>query len=66
VASPASIHFTPVDPTYITPVKCPLCGGAAHLMRRSPAVTGDGKGEMRTFECVDCHECTEMFIRDES
>jgi hypothetical protein len=56
--------FTPVDPTHITPIKCPHCGGSARLMRREPAVTGDGAGEIRTFECAQCREHTEMFIRD--
>jgi hypothetical protein len=61
-----AVHFTPAQPTHVTPISCPLCKGKAHLTRRSPAVTGDGKGEMRTFECEECHEQAQMFIRDES
>lgn len=61
-----TIHFTAVEPTYITPIDCPHCNSKAHLIRRSPAVTSEGEGEMRTFECFDCEAQTEMFIRDES
>ena len=60
----SSTHFAPVSPTYITPIICPNCTANAHLMRRSPAITGDGRGEIRTFECLDCKQLTEMFIRD--
>jgi len=53
-------------PTYITPIDCPKCGAHAHLMRPSPALTGDGKGEIRTFECMKCGEHTKTFIKDEN
>jgi hypothetical protein len=56
--------YTPVAPTYITPIKCPKCGASAHLARRSPAVTGDGKGEIRNFTCERCEEIVEMFVND--
>jgi hypothetical protein len=36
----------------------------AHLGRRSPVTTADGKGEMRTFECGDGKALTETFIPD--
>lgn len=62
--SQAQNEFIPVEPTYITPITCSNCGGKAHLVRRSPAITGEGKGEMRTFECFDCDERAEMFIRN--
>jgi hypothetical protein len=58
-------RFTPPAPTYITPIKCPHCQGEARLIHRSPAITGDGKGEMRIFTCDRCSERTELFIRDE-
>jgi hypothetical protein len=61
----ASTYFTPPAPTYVTPIKCPHCDSEAHLIRRSPAVTADGHGEIRTFECFECHERTEMFIGNE-
>jgi len=56
------IHIIPE--THITPIDCPRCGAHAHLIRRSPAVTGDGKGELRTFECIQCGEQTETFVKD--
>lgn len=48
----------------ITPISCPNCDENAHLVRRSPATTADGKGEIRTFECSDCKALTETFIPD--
>jgi hypothetical protein len=57
--------FIPPTPNYITPINCPHCSGSARLMHRSPAVTQDGKGEMRTFGCYQCGERTEMFMRDD-
>ena len=59
-----STHFTVVASKYITPTSCPDCGGNARLVRRSNAITGDGKGEIRSYECSDCKALTEMFIRD--
>jgi DNA-directed RNA polymerase subunit RPC12/RpoP len=44
------------NPTYITPITCPNCGGKAVLARRAPI---DG-GEERIFECVDCKKQTSM------
>jgi len=52
----------PLVSTHITPIACSFCGDTAHLMRRMPAVTGDGRGEIRTFECIKCRGHTEMFI----
>ena len=58
-------NFTPVTPTHLTPIDCPSCGNAtAHLSRLLEAVTGDGKGEIRVFECFDCEAITEMFVRN--
>lgn len=57
-------HFTPITPDHITPISCPHCAANAHLIRRAPALTGDGKGEFRSFECADCKALTEMFVRD--
>ena len=59
-----AIQFSPAAPTHITPINCPHCEGKTHLIRREPAVTGDGRGEMRTFECFDCQQQSQMFIRD--
>ena len=56
--------FTPATPDHITPIICPHCSANAHLIRRTAALTGDGKGEIRTFECTDCKGLTEMFVRD--
>jgi hypothetical protein len=64
--SQETIHYTPADPTYITPINCPSCKGKARLVRRSPAVTGDGSGEIRTFECDACHAQSQMFIGDDN
>jgi hypothetical protein len=56
-------NFSPAMPTHMTPIICPACGSsAAHMKRRSEAVTGDGKGEIRVFECSDCKALTEMFV----
>lgn len=60
------VVFEPAAPTYITPIKCELCGSEAHLMRRTPAVTEQGTGETRTFECFECHSQTSIFILEES
>jgi hypothetical protein len=60
-----AIHFTPAEPTHITPINCPLCGGKAHLVRRAPANLGDGRGEMRTFECDECKEQSQRFIHEQ-
>ena len=56
--------FTPTTPDYITPIRCPHCAANSHLVHRIKAVTGDGKGEIRSFECADCKAITEMFVRD--
>ena len=57
--------FNPVTPTYLTPINCPTCErGAAHLTHLLEAITGDGKGEIRVFECSNCRARTEMFVRD--
>lgn len=53
------------EPTYITPIDCLHCGEPAHLANRVPAITGDGVGEIRTFECSQCHASVEMFIRND-
>ena len=60
-----SAHFAAVTADHVTPIRCSYCGANAHLMRRLPAITGDGKGELRSFTCADCQAPTEMFIRDE-
>ena len=65
MAQPNSI-FIPPAPTYITPINCPHCSGQARLIHRTPAISDDGKGEMRTFTCDKCGERTEMFMRDNS
>lgn len=59
-----SAHFAAVVADYITPIRCSHCDANAHLVRRLPAITGDGRGELRFFECADCKEQTDMFIRD--
>jgi hypothetical protein len=59
-----STTFSPQTPTYVTPIKCPLCQGNARLIHRSPVITGDAKGEMRTFSCENCNQRTELFVRD--
>jgi hypothetical protein len=57
--------FVSPAPTYITPINCPRCEGRARLTRRTSAVTGGGRGEVRTFTCDQCDERIEMFLRDE-
>ena len=57
-------HVAPPSLTYMTPIACPNCTASAHLVRRSPAITREGKGERRTFQCAECSQLTEMFIRD--
>ena len=59
-----SAHFAAPTADHITPIGCSYCGSKAHLLRRLPAITGDGRGELRIFECAGCTERTEMFIRD--
>lgn len=61
---PERIEYTAVTPDHITPINCPHCRGPARLTRRSPAVTADGNGEIRTFDCLACQQQTEMFVRD--
>ena len=57
--------FKPITPSYITPIDCPNCSrAAAHMIRRFEAITGDGRGEIRVFECSNCKALTEMFVRD--
>lgn len=48
--------------SYITPIACPKCGADAHLMRRAPHP--DQKGEIRTFECMECGERTEISLAE--
>ena len=58
-------NFTPVTPTHDTPIICPSCGSpTAHLTHLIEAITGDGKGEIRVFECFACKALTEMFVRN--
>jgi hypothetical protein len=62
--SQQNTQFTPSIPARIMPIRCKYCGGDAHLVRRQPALTGDGKGEIRSFACIVCFERTETFVRD--
>ena len=57
-------YFAAVTADHITPIDCSHCARDAHLVQRLPAITGDGKGELRVFVCADCTQRTEMFIRD--
>jgi hypothetical protein len=57
-------YFDAVTADHITPIGCSHCAGNAHLVERLPAVTGDGRGELRLFACAVCQQRTEMFIRD--
>lgn len=59
-----SANFAAVTADHVTPIRCSHCAAKAHLMQRLPAITGDGRGEIRIFECADCGARTEMFIRD--
>jgi hypothetical protein len=59
-----SAHFAAVIADHVTPIRCSYCGADAHLLRRLPAVTGDGRGELRIFRCDACRQRTDMFIRD--
>ena len=59
-----STYFAALVTNSITPISCPNCASNAHLVRRSPATTGEVKGEIRTFECSDCKALTETFIPD--
>ena len=59
-----SAHFAAAMADHVTPIRCSYCGADAHLMQRLPAITGDGKGELRLFACAECRAPTEMFIRD--
>ena len=59
-----SAHFAAVIPDHVTPIRCSHCAANAHLTQRLAAVTGDGKGEIRIFECAACKQRTDMFIRD--
>jgi DNA-directed RNA polymerase subunit RPC12/RpoP len=43
----------------IDPIVCPECGGKAGLMRRTPDPENP-LAEIRTFECVDCGNQTEL------
>lgn len=48
-----------ISPVYSTPIRCPDCGGRAHLVRRQEV----GKGaEFRTFECMSCARETDLFV----
>jgi len=58
------VHFAAVTANHVTPIDCSRCAGDAHLMQRLPAITRDGKCELRVFVCADCTQRTEMFIRD--
>jgi hypothetical protein len=59
-----STAFAPsVPPRTISPISCPHCTASAYLVRREPVITGDGKGEIRTFTCIHCFERTETFVR---
>jgi hypothetical protein len=59
-----SAYFAAATADHVTPIGCSHCAGNAHLVQRLPAITGDGKGELRVFACERCHQRTEMFIRD--
>ena len=59
-----SAHYAAVTADHMTPISCSHCAANAHLVQRLPAITGDGKGELRFFVCADCQARTEMFIRD--
>ena len=61
---PQVSQFIRITSTHITPINCAHCAGAAHMTGRFDAITGDGRGEIRIFECSDCDELTEMFVRD--
>ena len=56
--------FTYIAPTHITPIACPHCGGAAHLMRRTPLKDVLPYSETRTFECAACDKQFEMTVED--
>ena len=49
---------------FMTPIRCPHCGGEAFVMSRiaDPRHVG---GEIRTFECVSCERETEMRLQGE-
>lgn len=59
-----SACFSAVMADHITPIRCSHCTGNAHLVLRLPAITGEGKGELRVFACEHCPQRTGMFIRD--
>jgi hypothetical protein len=52
--------FTPTDPLYIQPRKCPDCKSKSHLIRRKP-IPG---GEEHTFECEACKRLTTFTVLD--
>ncbi len=54
--------YVPVPPTYIIPIVCRHCGGDAHLIRRQ--YHAELNGEIRTFQCSDCKNDTEMTVED--
>lgn len=48
---------------HLTPIECPHCGGAAHMVRRTPdAFKRDGKTEHWTYECAGCGKRTEQTV----
>ena len=55
--------FFPSGQVFLPPVKCPKCGGNAHVIRRTPDPRNIAADELRIYECAACGYVIEKTVR---